>query len=61
MTSRMQAGVWAAETMLARATTPRARVDFLKNMAKGKKDRLVLVGDKIAQRLGYSGEIAFGV
>lgn len=32
MTDRRQAGVWSAETKLARATKARARVDFLKNM-----------------------------
>ena len=34
MTDRRQAGVWPAETRLAKATKARARVDLLKNMVK---------------------------
>lgn len=36
MTDRRQAGVWPAETRLAKATKARARVDLLKNMVKWK-------------------------
>lgn len=51
MTDRTQAGVWAAEAMLARATKARAKVDFLKNMAKSERSRCRIDRDKIAQRI----------
>lgn len=50
MTSMIQAGVCAAEAMLARATKARARVDFMKSMVDDRKGKLELDGDGIAQR-----------
>lgn len=47
MTDRRQAGVEAAEAMLARATKARAKVDFLKNMVKqGKRKEQTGVGQR---------------
>jgi hypothetical protein len=53
MTDRTQAGVWEAEAMLARATKARAKVDFLKNMAKSERSRCRIDRDKIAQRIWW--------
>jgi len=39
MTDRTQAGVEPAVAMLARATKARAKVDFLKNMVKKRKEQ----------------------
>lgn len=47
MTDKRQAGVEAAEAMLARATKARAKVDFLKNMVKqGKRKEQTGVGQR---------------
>jgi hypothetical protein len=61
MTDRTQAGVWAAEAMLARATKARAKVDFLKNMAKSERSRCRIDRDKIAQRIWWKQVVSDGV